>query len=123
MVKRHSRSQAEATNSDQFSTESADYSAINPTLARRVQIKLAKIIYSQSGGQSIQKRQCKHIASRVEEILKCQSSSEDDYRFKAVALVQNLGKRKTRVKTEILSHVEQEDEASLLSSINKLISS
>lgn len=123
MVKRHEKSQNEATSSEQFSNASVEYSIIDPTLTRRVQVKLAKIIYIQSGGQTIQKRQCKNIAFRVDEILKGQSSSEDDYRFKAVNLVQNLGKRKTRVKTEILSHLEEEDEQNLMSSINKLISS
>lgn len=116
------KSQVDGTTSEHASAESVELAFINPTLIRRVQTKLAKIIYIQSGGQTIQKRQCKSIAYRVEEILKGQSSSEDDYRSKAVNLVQNLGKRKTRVKTEIFIHLEEEDDQNLMSSINKLIS-
>jgi len=123
MVKRFDKSSNDVTNSEQFSSESVEFSIVNPVLTRRVQTKLAKIIYIQSGGQTIQKRQCKHIAFKVEEILKGQSSSEDDYRARAVNLVQNLGKRKTRVKTEILSHLEEDDDQNLMLSINKLISS
>lgn len=110
------------SNDDRDTNVSSEVGEIDPVLVRRVRIKLAKTIYLQSDRQSVQKREFKAFAQRIEEILQNCSGSEDDYKAKAVNLVRNLEKGKAKVRGDILKHLNDEEDHLLARKVNKLIS-
>ena len=101
------------------STESIE---LNSILVRRVRVKLAKTLYLHKDKEGIQKKQCKAMAEKIDEILQKMCISEEDYKTKAVALVNNLEKSRDRMRIDIFKNIKDKKDQLLVKNINKLIS-